>query len=162
MADAIAHPSALDPDAAAALRRSWAQLAPLADLFALTLYRRLFEQAPHLRHLFHVDIEAQGRRVMEVFDQAIRRLDAVETLVPSLEALGRRHFYAGVRQDHFRDLEIALMRTLEDLLGPSLDEALRTVWSRFYGLITGAMLRGFDSVARPPERPSETPEPRTR
>lgn len=140
----------LDPATIAHLRRSWAGLAPLADLFALTLYRRLFERAPHLRGLFHADIVTQGRRVFDVLDQAMARLEEPASLRPMLEALGRRHFHVGVQRENFKELEAALLQTLADLMGRSLDDELRAAWARFYGSISAVMLRGYDAISAPP------------
>ncbi len=137
----------MTPDATAALHRSWRQLEPLADLFALTLYRRLFERAPYLRGLFHTDIETQGRRVFEAIGQALRHWDHPPQFGPMLEALGRRHRYAGVRKTHFRELEAALFLTLEDLLGSPLDATVRAAWTTFYDAVSAGMMRGLESVA---------------
>lgn len=137
----------LSPGTLGHVRAAWRQVEPLADVFALTLYRRLFERAPHLRDLFYSGIETQGRRVFETFTQTVALADTPSQLVPLLEALGRRHRYVGVQPEHFGDLEAALLLTLGDLLGPALTAPARTAWAEFYAEMSRPMLRGLAAVA---------------
>lgn len=119
---------------------------PLADVFALTLYRRLFEQAPRLRELFQADIAVQGHRVFEGIDRAVSALDDWGALEPVLVSLGRRHGYVGVQAGDFSDLEIALHRTFQDLLGTKYGPEARQAWEAFLSAIAGAMIQGIRSV----------------
>jgi nitric oxide dioxygenase len=125
---------------------SWARLGPLADLFALTLYRRLFETAPHLRNLFHTDIGTQSRRVFEAFTGAVDSLGDWGRIRPILSTMGRRHAYAGVVAGDFEFLRRALHRTLEDLLGPAYPDEDRIAWDRFFRAVSEEMVSGLRSV----------------
>jgi hemoglobin-like flavoprotein len=118
------------------IRDSWEQLGPLADVFALTLYRRVFEAAPHLRNLFDTDFGNQSRRVFEAFSGAVYAMGDWGRIRPILSTLGRRHAYAGVAERDFESLRLALHRTLEDLLGPGYRDEDRLAWDRFFRAVS--------------------------
>jgi hemoglobin-like flavoprotein len=139
-------PNPLGPSERRLVRDSWSRVSPLADLFALTLYRRLFEQAPRLKSMFHTDITTQSRRVFDAFDGVVDSLDDWAVLRPLLVTLGRRHGYAGVGASDFHDLRQALHRTFEDLLGVAYTDPVRGAWDVFYGAIAAEMLAGIRSV----------------
>ena len=128
------------------IRESWVLLVPLADLFALTLYRRLFEAAPHLRNRFHTDLGTQSRGVFEAFAGAVAALADWNRIRPALAALGRRQAYAGVMEEDLAFLRIALHRTFEDLLGPSYGSGERVAWDRVFQVVSEEMLSGLRSV----------------
>ncbi|HTI69126.1 MAG TPA: globin domain-containing protein [Candidatus Limnocylindria bacterium] len=136
----------LTPGERAALRESWSRVEPLADVFALSLYRHLFEKAPQLRPLFHTNIETQGRRVFDTLGLAVSKMDDWARMEPMLEALGRRHRYVGVEAAHFRALELALMLTLEEILGAGFTLDHRTAWQGFFAAVETSMVRGLESV----------------
>ena len=128
------------------IRDSWTRVSPLADLFALTLYRRLFEQAPRLRPMFHTDIATQSRRVFDAFSGAVSALADWPSIRPFLVSLGRRHAYAGVAEADFDAVRVALHRTFEDLLGTSYGPEEKAAWDRFYRAVASEMMLGLKAV----------------
>jgi len=136
----------LPPEARALVLGSWQRVVPLADVFALTLYRHLFERAPHLRELFHTDIGTQGRRVFEALDALVGAPAAWAAIEPGLVKLGRRHGYVGVKPQDFADLAWALHRTFEDILVEAYPAPVRDAWGRLLGAVSAAMIRGMEEV----------------
>jgi nitric oxide dioxygenase len=131
------------PDGVTLIRRSFEKVLAnrrgAADLF----YRLLFEIDPSTRALFaHVDLEAQGDKLMEVLGVAVKGLDRLETLVPTLRELGRRHAGYGVELRHFASVEQALLETLSQMLGPEFTPELKGHWSAAIGALAGEMITG--------------------
>src|SRR5438874_11409491 len=73
------------------VRTTFAQVLPIAETAAALFYARLFELDPSLRPLFTSDLQEQGRKLMQMLAAAVRGLDDLETLVPAVRALGKRH-----------------------------------------------------------------------
>src|SRR5438477_6973908 len=73
------------------LRQSFALIEPHAGIAGLAFYRNLFNLDPSLRPLFQSSIELQARKLMEALSYTIATLEEPQTLVPTLEAMGRRH-----------------------------------------------------------------------
>lgn len=73
------------------VRKSFGQVAPIADHAAELFYGRLFEVAPQVRPLFKGDIKDQGRKLMATMGVAVNGLDRLTELVPVVQDLGRRH-----------------------------------------------------------------------
>jgi len=70
---------------------TFAQVVPIAATIADLFYGRLFEIAPHLRPVFPENRSEQKEQLMAVLGKAVAGLDHLDTLVPTVSALGRRH-----------------------------------------------------------------------
>ncbi|HLP24683.1 MAG TPA: hemin receptor, partial [Acidobacteriota bacterium] len=55
----------MSPQEIQLVRSSFAQVVPIADQAAALFYARLFELDPSLRALFHGDMAAQGKKLMQ-------------------------------------------------------------------------------------------------
>lgn len=133
---------------AALIRRSFDQVAPVADQAAALFYRRLFEQSPELRPLFRGDMNQQGRRLMEMIGAAVRLLDHPSALLPVLAQLGARHAGYGVEPDDYRKVGQALIATLAEALGDAFDEPTREAWSAMYALVSTTMIAAAGAERR--------------
>ena len=89
-------------------------------------YARLFELDPSLRRLFKGDMKEQGRKVMAMIGVAVKALTHLESVVPAVQALGRRHAGYGVEERHYAVVEEALVGTLAQGLGTSFTKRWRT------------------------------------
>ena len=89
------------PDVNFLVQSSFETLVPVADDFARKFYARLFDLTPDARPMFaHVDMDVQRRMLIDVLATAVRSLDDLPALVPTLQALGRRHTGYGVEARH--------------------------------------------------------------
>jgi len=118
---------------------SWALVVPIADTAAGIFYEKLFEIEPSLRVMFKNDIKAQGKKLMQMLSTAVRGLDRLEEIVPSLQALGKRHVSYGVRDRDYDTVAEALLFTLEQGLGPTLTDEVRAAWVKVYTLLAETM-----------------------
>lgn len=124
------------------------RLAPHAAWFARNFYQALFALDPALRPVFRTDMEAQGLRLVRMLSSAVDGLVCLDTLVPVLRALGRRHAAYGARHYDFETMGLALMCALTRLRDETLDDPTLAAWRAAYqwmareihqGLVEGGM-----------------------
>jgi hemoglobin-like flavoprotein len=131
------------------VRTTFAQVLPIAETAAALFYARLFELDPSLRPLFTSDLREQGRKLMQMIAAAVRGLDDLDTLVPAVQALGRRHAGYGVQDEHYETVAVALLGTLELGLGDAFTDEAREAWTAVYWLLASTMKDGAgESMAR--------------
>ncbi|HEY3180376.1 MAG TPA: globin domain-containing protein [Casimicrobiaceae bacterium] len=112
------------------VRNTFALLAPRADEVAGLFYDRLFDQEPSLRALFHGDLSAQGRKLMQTIGVAVAALDRIDTLLPKLHEPGRRHAAYGVENRHYDVVGAVLMSTFREGLGAAFTPHVGESWGR--------------------------------
>src|SRR3990170_73805 len=96
---------------------SWKKVLPIADTAAELFYGKLFALDPSLKPLFNGDIKEQGRKLMAMISVAVTGLTRIETIVPAVQDLGRRHVKYGVKDKHYDTVASALVWTLGQGLG---------------------------------------------
>jgi len=85
------------------------------------------------------DMQEQGRKLMQMLSVAVAGLTRLDTLVPAVEALGRRHQGYGVKDEHYATEGAALLWTLGQGLGAEFTPDVEVAWSHAYGLLSGVM-----------------------
>lgn len=118
---------------------SWKQVLPIREKAAELFYGRLFEMDPGVKALFKGDMADQGRRLMAMIDAAVAGLSRVETIVPVVQALGRRHADYGVEAAHYETVGGALLWTLQAGLGPAFTPDVKDAWATVYGVLARTM-----------------------
>ncbi len=121
------------------VKSSWAKVAPIADDAAALFYGRLFELDPELKSLFKSDMKEQGRKLMAMLNTAVNSLDKVETIVPAVQDMGRRHVDYGVKDQDYDTVGAALLWTLEQGLGEGFTEEVKAAWVDTYTLVATTM-----------------------
>ena len=137
----------MTPREKSVVQETFAQVAPIADQAAALFYGRLFELDPSLKALFKLDMREQGRKLMQVIGLAVGKLDALDELVPVVQALGRRHAGYGVKAPAYDTVGSALLWTLEQGLGPAFTPEVRSAWTTVYGVLASTMKSAAKSVA---------------
>ena len=130
----------LTADQCKLVQASFAQVDAVLDLVASRFYRRLFELDPALRPLFKTDLALQGERFMEKLAVAVKGLEDLDSIVPFVRILGRRHALLGVRGRDYDTLGEALLWALEEELGPAFQNDVRDAWSAAYKAISRLMI----------------------
>ena len=121
------------------VQTSWEKVVPIADTAASLFYGRLFELDPSLKPMFTSDIKEQGKKLMTMITVAVRGLDDLGTLVPAVQALGRRHAGYGVKEEHYTTVAVALLWTLEKGLGDSWNAEVQEAWVVVYTILADTM-----------------------
>lgn len=118
---------------------SWKKVLPIADTAAAIFYRKLFELDPALKSLFRSDMKEQGRKLMAMISVAVTGLTRLETIVPAVQDLGRRHVGYGVKDKHYDTVATALVFTLEKGLGDAFTPEMKDAWVTTYGVLAKTM-----------------------
>ncbi|GAB3255361.1 globin family protein [Chitinimonas naiadis] len=122
------------------VQESWRKVTPIAPQAAELFYNNLFTADPTLKSLFKGDMEEQGRRLMTMIGVAVGMLDKLDTLVPVVRNLGRRHAGYGVQEAHYNTVGGALLMTLGQGLGADFTPAVADAWAEVYGVLADTML----------------------
>ena len=118
---------------------------PKADEIAKSFYKHLFEIAPPTKKLFTGDMERQGTMLMTSLSLAVSGLSNMEEILPSVQALGERHFSYGVKPEYFQPSCDSFIWALENHLGDHFTPALKEAWTLAFQTLTRTMLDTFDS-----------------
>ncbi len=129
------------------MQTSFAKLEPMAESAAELFYTRLFELEPALRDLFKSDLKEQGRKLMSTLKVALKGLDDLDTVVPAVQELGRRHAGYGVRDQDYATVGQALLWTLEQGLKDDFTPEVKEAWSAVYTLLADTMIAAAKQAA---------------
>jgi hemoglobin-like flavoprotein len=124
------------------IRESFEAIQEISGPVAMLFYGRLFEMEPGARKLFHNDLAAQGKKLMDMLGSVVESLDHFEAMTVRLEELGRKHAEFGVRPEHYDTLSLALLWALAQAVGPDFDSKTREAWRTAIGAINTAMKKG--------------------
>jgi hemoglobin-like flavoprotein len=127
------------PKQIALVQGSWKEVLKTADAAAQLFYARLFDLDPSLQSMFKGDMTAQGRKLVAMISVAVNGLTRIETLVPAIQALGRRHAGYGVKDEHYVTVASALLWTLQQGLGNTFTAEVKEAWTAAYGLLATTM-----------------------
>jgi hemoglobin-like flavoprotein len=124
------------------VQESWKRVVPIKDEAAQMFYARLFELDPNLQSLFKGEMAEQRRKLMAMIGVAVSSLERVDTLLPVLQELGRKHGGYGVESRDYDTVGTALLWTLEQGLGPQFTSEVRGAWTEAYGVLSATMRAG--------------------
>ena len=133
------------PRQKALVRTTFDEIVPIAETAAAIFYTRLFELDPSLRPMFSINLDVQGRKLMEMIAAVVHGLDDIEALMPTVRALGKRHAGYGVQDDRYETVAVALLSTLELGLRAALTAEVREARETVYLLLADTMRAGATS-----------------
>ena len=123
----------------ALVQGSWKDVLSVAETAAQLFYLRLFALDESLRPMFKGELREQGRKLIAMMSVAVNGLARIESLVPVIEAPGRRHAGYGVKDEHYATVAGALLWALEQGLGARFTPDVRDAWGAAYGLLASTM-----------------------
>jgi nitric oxide dioxygenase len=130
----------MTPNQIKLVQTSFAQVAPIAATAADLFYGRLFEIAPQVRSMFPEDLSEQKKKLMAMLGTAVAGLSHIDTLMPAVRALGRRHAGYGVKAQHYAPVGSALLWTLEKGLGEAFTPEVKDAWATTYIILSTTMM----------------------
>lgn len=156
--------SAASPDALL-IRRTMAEIGPVADRTTGYFYALLFVRHPELRELFPAAMDAQRDRILKALLTAAEHIDDTEVLTEYLANLGRGHRKYGTRPEHYPAVGEALIGALTRYASAVWDPLTEAAWIRAYTVISQVMIdaAAADERHAPPWWQAEivSHEPRT-
>ncbi|MFJ1912989.1 globin domain-containing protein [Streptomyces sp. NPDC088147] len=132
-----------DPNAspdAVLVRRTLAEIAPVADQVTSYFYSLLFVRHPDLRALFPVAMDAQRDRLLKALLTAAEHMDTPDVLTGYLRQLGRGHRKYGTQAAHYPAVGEALLGALSRYASASWDDETEGAWVRTYTTISQIMI----------------------
>lgn len=130
----------MTPEQIALVKTSFTKVLPIKDAAAAAFYKRLFEIDPALQPLFKGDMIAQGQKLMMAIGTVVAALDRLDTVLPTVQAMARRHVGYGVKDSHYATVGAALLDTLAGAFGKDFTPELHNAWATAYGALSGAMI----------------------
>ena len=121
------------------VKDSWAKVVPISETAAELFYGKLFELDPSVRSMFKGDMKEQGRKLMAILNTAVTSLDKLDTIVPAVQAMGKRHVDYGVKDEHYDTVGEALIWTLGAGLKDAFTEETKAAWVGVYTLVADTM-----------------------
>ena len=142
----------MTPENVKLVQGSFAKVEPIAETAADLFYDRLFTIAPEVRPMFPDDMAEQKGKLMQMLGTAVHNLHQVDTIVPTVQELGRKHVAYGVKNEHYDQVGEALLWTLEQGLGDAFTSDIKTAWTDTYGTLAGVMREAAAEVPPPSEK----------
>ncbi|MFI8188437.1 globin domain-containing protein [Streptomyces sp. NPDC085946] len=122
------------------VRRTMAQIAPVADEVTSYFYALLFVRHPELRSLFPAAMDTQRDRLFRALLTTAEHIDDKAFLVGYLENLGRGHRKYGTRPEHYPAVGECLIRALSAYASAVWDADTEAAWVRTYTTISQVMI----------------------
>lgn len=121
------------------VQNSWQKVIAIGPQAAALFYQNLFEADPALKPLFKGDLQAQGKKLIDMIGIAVNKLTELDVLVPVLQNLGKRHSGYGVQDAHYDTVGTALIKTLGQGLGQDFTADVKAAWVNVYGVMADVM-----------------------
>jgi hemoglobin-like flavoprotein len=128
------------------VQTTFALIAPIADNAAALFYSRLFELDPSLKPMFSGDMAEQRKKLMQILTVAVNSLTKLETIVPAVQELGRRHVKYGVRPQHYNTVAEAILWMLGQTLGSKFTPEIKQSWTEVYTVLANTMQEAANQV----------------
>jgi len=123
------------------VQQSWEKVKPVLQETGESFYKKLFEKAPQLRHLFKEDVTAQAGRLGYMLTYIVSRLDKLDTILQDVQNLAIRHNKYGAQPEHYAVVGECLLATLEESLGRHWNKQVKDAWATVYGVLADAMIQ---------------------
>lgn len=121
------------------VQRTFEMLVPIADTAVKLFYDRMFALDPSLRAMFPTDMTRQRQKLIDTLATAVRGLETPDEFISMLQELGERHVEYGVKPEHYRTMNQALIWMLNQGLGKNFNDEMREAWMELYLKIANAM-----------------------
>nr|WP_308433632.1 globin domain-containing protein [Streptomyces netropsis] len=131
--------SAPSPDTVL-IRRTLAEIEPVADKATSYFYALLFIRHPDLRSLFPVAMDTQRDRLFKALLTAAEHADDTATLTEYLSHLGRGHRKYGTLPEHYPAVGECLIAALTRFASDTWSEATEAAWVRVYTTVSQIMI----------------------
>lgn len=102
-------------------------------------YSKLFLEYPQVKSLFHISKAEQSKKLIDMLNVIVGRLDKLDELSDDIRNLGQRHVQYGVKPHHYKAVGESLLWTLQQGLGIDWTPELHEAWQTCFNLLASAM-----------------------
>lgn len=125
----------------ALIKKSWTifrRIDPLivGDAF----YSKLFYDRPELKRLFPQNMDQQYRKLMDMLNTIVARLERLDELAEDIAAMAKRHEGYGVKPEYYEPVGKALLWTLQKGLGNEWEDDIKAAWTKCYTGLSNTMI----------------------
>ncbi len=133
----------MNTNAVTLVKASWSRLQEQGDQALALFHGNLLEQRPWLTAPYTGYVDGRNSMVLQTFGRAVMGMHQLDTHAALLMQIGRINAICGIQPHHYPYFEVALMQTLEQLLGEDFFSApLREAWASVFGTMSRLMLAG--------------------
>lgn len=136
----------MNPQTAALVRDTWAEIVPIRKQVCGDFYQRLFARHPELRPLFKGDLDRQTALFVTMLNTVVSALDDPGPVVPLIKAAGVRHADHGVTDADYDKFAAVLLDSFADALGERFTPDVRRAWAAVYAELAATMRRGAEEA----------------
>jgi hemoglobin-like flavoprotein len=123
------------------IKKSWNRLRTIDPVvIGDAFYSKLFFERPALRRMFPVEMDAQYKKLVDMLNTIVMRIENLDELTEEIIAMAKRHEGYGVKQEHYAPVGEALIWTLKVGLASEWNEDLQNAWGKCYGILSNAMI----------------------
>ena len=123
------------------IKKSWIDVRKIKpEILGDVFYTKLFYDHPELRKMFPQEMEEQNKKLIDMLNVIIERLENLDELKGEIIAVAKRHVDYGVKTEHYNMVGTALLWTLQKALGKDWTEELRTAWISCYTVLSDTMI----------------------
>ena len=136
----------MNPQTAALVRDTWAEIVPMRKQVCADFYQRLFTRYPELRPLFKGNIDRQTALFVTMLNTVVSALDNPKPVVPLIKAVGARHADYGVEDADYDKFAAVLLDSFADALGERFTPQVRRAWAEVYAELSATMRQGAEEA----------------
>ncbi|RIV27886.1 hemoglobin [Fibrisoma montanum] len=131
----------MTPDQIRIVKLSWSSYRNVDPaLLGEVFYSKLFLEYPSMQSLFKAPIEQQYKKLVEMLNIMVARLDRQAEVLNLIEQLGTRHQQYGVKPEHYFAMGKVLLWTLKSGLGDRWTNEIEMAWMAVYELYATCMM----------------------
>lgn len=123
------------------VKASWRMLMKIdPEVVGGLFYDKLFYDVPEVKRLFKASKEVQAKKLIDMINLVVMRLDKLEEFSEDIRQMAIRHVGYGAKLNHYAAVGSALVWTLKKALGKDWNPALEESWTLCYSLLANAMI----------------------
>lgn len=123
------------------IKQSWRILRNVSpEIVGDLFYSKLFMDHPALRKLFPKGMQEQNRKLADILNTMVMRLDNTANVLEEIAAMARRHTNYDIKQAHYKSVGHALLWTLQKGLGVDWTPEVKESWYECYNLLSNIMI----------------------
>lgn len=135
----------MTPEQIQLVRATWENAAGDPDILTTNFYAHLFAIDSGIARMFGgVDMATQKKKLAQALAVVVTALDDLDSLLPALSALGKRHVNYGVESRHFDAVGDALIWALRDAIGDAFTPDVQHAWGDAYAVVASVMRRPLE------------------